>query len=114
LIRESRRDKQQAPRGLESWLSDLGGLGSQGAAVFQEMVMVEYDGGDEEQQEVVDTEGHFIPGTPGTGDQLGDHISQPSHRLTGFSTKKALASVWLRATRHGYENKKPTTEANEA
>jgi starch phosphorylase len=39
--------------------------------------------------------------------------SQPSHRLTGFSTKKALASVWLRATRHGYENQKPKTKANE-
>lgn len=43
-----------------------------------------------------------------------DSISQPSHRLTGLSTKKALASVWLRATRHGCENKKPRTKANEA
>jgi hypothetical protein len=33
--------------------------------------------------------------------------SQPSHRLTGFSTRKGLAFVWLRATRHGYEKQKP-------
>jgi antitoxin (DNA-binding transcriptional repressor) of toxin-antitoxin stability system len=40
-------------------------------------------------------------------------ISQPSHRLRGFATKIALASIWHRATRHGYENKMPKTEANE-
>jgi hypothetical protein len=32
----------------------------------------------------------------------------------GFSEGKALASVWHRATRHGYENKTPRTKANEA
>ena len=39
--------------------------------------------------------------------------SHPSHRLTGFWAKKVLASVWLRATRHGYENQKPKAKANE-
>jgi hypothetical protein len=38
---------------------------------------------------------------------------QPSHRLRGFPAKRALASGWHRATRHGYENKMPKTEANE-
>ena len=40
-------------------------------------------------------------------------LSQPSHRLRGFPAKRALASGWDRATRHGYENKMPKTEANE-
>ena len=39
--------------------------------------------------------------------------AHPSHRLTGFWAKKVLASVWLRATRHGYENQKPKAKANE-
>jgi uncharacterized protein RhaS with RHS repeats len=47
-------------------------------------------------------------------DDNSEKTSQPSHRLTGFSIKKALASVWLRATRHGYEKQKPKTKANEA
>ena len=47
-------------------------------------------------------------------DKWGGKYSQPSHRLMGFSGGKALASVWHRATRHGYENKMPKTKANEA
>jgi hypothetical protein len=44
---------------------------------------------------------------------VAEYFSQPSHRLRGFPTKRVLASVWHRATRHGYENKMPKTEANE-
>src|ERR1035437_8587689 len=40
-------------------------------------------------------------------------LSQPSHRLTRVFEEKALAFVWLRATRHGYEKQKPKTKANE-
>jgi hypothetical protein len=55
---------------------------------------------------------------PGSGNEkrskTPETTSQPSHSLTGLSAKRALASVWFHATRHGYENKKPKAKANEA
>ena len=61
--------------------------------------------------------GIYGPATPNQNGSLifdlGNYIPQPSHRLMGFSTKKALASVRLRATRHGHEKEKPKTKANE-